>query len=128
MKKISLLFVTVILMTALAACSGAKKNDVSANQPVESEAVEAVTVSDPEPEAPVLTPAQMLESFKEYAKTYAEAFNNISKDPKKYSELAGQSKKKVEEMEKIKDKLNKKQSEEYQKALDIVLKVNRGGK
>ena len=63
-----------------------------------------------------------------YAKEYGESFNNIAKDPKKYSELAGQSKKRVEEMEKIKSNLNRRQAEEYQTYLEIVLKVNRGGK
>ena len=123
MKKIFLLLVTVILTIAFTACSGAKKTEAANN-----EVAETVEVSDPQPEAPVLSPAEMLKDFKEYAKAYGEAFNNITKDPNKYSELARQSQKRVEEMEKIKTELDKKQSEEYQKSLDIVLKVNRGGK
>ena len=128
MKKISLVLVTIILITVFTACSGAKKNEAPAEEPVKSENTEAVVATEAQPEAPVLNPAEMLKSFQEYAKTYGEAFNNITKDYKKYTELAGQSQKRINEMENIKDKLNKKQLEDYQKALDIVLKVNRGGK
>jgi len=128
MKKIFLLLVTAILTIAFTACSGAKKTEAAAEEPAKTEAVDSVKVSDSQPAAPVLSPAEMLKSFQEYAKAYGEAFNNITKDPNKYSELARQSQKKVEEMEKIKTELNKKQSEEYQKSLEIVLKVNRGGK
>ena len=136
MKKINVFLVTAILMIAFTACSGAKKNDAPANEPVKTEAVATTDKSEPQlvivedtPAAvPAKSPAEMLKSFQEYAKAYGEAFNNISKDPKKYSELAGQSKKRVDEMESIKSELNKKQAEDYKKALEIVLKVNRGGK
>ena len=128
MKKIFLLLVTVILTIAFTACSGGKKTEAVAGEPAKTEAVDSVEVPNPQPEAPVLSPAEMLKSFQEYAKSYGEAFNNITKDPNKYSQLARQSQQKVEEMEKIKTELNKKQSEEYQKSLEIVLKVNRGGK
>ena len=128
MKKITVLLVSAIFVIAFTSCSGAKKNDASANEPVKTEAAETVNAPEPQPEAPALSPAEMLKSFQEYAKAYGDAFNNISKDLKKYSELAGQSKNRIEEMEKIKTKLNKKQAEDYQKALELVLKVNRGGK
>jgi len=126
MKKISASICAVVLVMAFTACGGGTKAKAPAEEPVKTEVVEEVVA--PEPAAPALSPAEMLKNFQEYAKTYGEAFNNVSKDPKKYSELAGQSKNRVEEMEKIKESLNKKQLEEYQKSLDIVLKVNRGGK
>ena len=136
MKKISVYLVTIFLMTAFMACSGAKKNETSAKEPVKSEAVvttntseqQVVVVKDTPPVIPEKNPAELLKSFQEYVKAYGEAFNSITKDPKKYSELAGQSKKRVDEMESIKGELNKKQLEDYQKALDLVLKINRGGK
>jgi len=127
MKKISLILVTITLLVVFTACSGAKKNEAPVEEQVKSENVEAVVEAEPQPEAPALNPAEVLKSFQEYAKAYGEAFNNITKEYKKYSELAGQSQKRIAEMESIKDQLNKKQSDDYQKALDIVLKVNRGG-
>ena len=126
MKKISLYFFTVVLATVFAACGGSTKTDESAKEPEKIEPVKEVVA--PEPVAPALTPAEMLKSFQEYAKAYGEAHNNIAKDYKKYSELAKQSQKRVSDMEKIKSQLNAKQLQAYQKALDIVVKVNRGGK
>jgi len=128
MKKITVFLISVVYVLAFTACSGAKKTEAPAAEPVKVEVVETVAVPVSQPEAPVLSPADMLKNFQEYAKAYGESFNNISKDPKKYTELAGQSQKRVSEMEGIKDKLNKKQLEDYQKSLEIVLKVNRGGK
>ena len=127
MKKISLFLVTAILMIAFTSCSGAKKTEAPAEEPAKSEVVETVAVES-QPETPALSPAEMLKNFQEYAKAYGEAFNNLKKDPKKFSELSGQSQKRVADMEKIKSELNAKQLQDYQKAIDIVLKVNRGGK
>jgi len=128
MKKISVFLFTAILMIVFTSCSGAKKNEAPAEEPAKSEAVETVAASEPQQEAPTLSPAEMLKEFQEYAKAYGEAFNNLKKDPKKFSELSGQSQKRVAEMEKIKSELNAKQLQDYQKSVDIVLKVNRGGK
>jgi len=128
MKKIIVFLATVVLATAFSACSGGKKSEASVNETVKSEVVETVADPEPQPEVPALSPADMLKNFQEYAKAYGEAFNNISKDPRKYSELAGQSQKRVSDMEKIKDQLNRRQAEDYQKALELVLKVNRGGR
>ena len=128
MRKISVFLLTAILMIAFAACSGAKKTEAPAEEPVKTEVAEMAVASEPQPEAPALNPAEMLKEFQEYAKAYGEAFNNLKKDPKKFSELSGQSQKRVADMEKIKSELNAKQLQDYQKAIDIVLKVNRGGK
>ena len=122
MKKIFAFLFTVVLVISFTACDGAKKTKAPAEEPVKSEVVA------PEPETPALSPTEMLKAFQEYAKAYGEAFNNISKDPRKFSELSKQSQKQVTDMEKIKSELNAKQLQEYQKALDIILKVNKGGK
>jgi len=131
MKKISLFLVTAIFMIAFTACTGAKKTDAPTDQPVKSDSIAQVVAVDTTavvPAAPALTPAEMLKNFQEYAKAYGDAFNNLVKDPNKFSELSKQSKAKVDEMEKIKGGLNPTQLKTYQKALEIVLKVNRGGK
>ena len=127
MKKITVLLVTAIFMIAFTACSGAKKTEAPVEEPVKTEVTEVVETTEVQ-EAPVLTPAEMLKSFQEYAKAYGEAFNNISKDHKKFSELSKQSTTRVEEMEKIKGELNKKQLADYELCKEIILKVNRGGK
>jgi len=125
MKKIFFLLVTAILTIALTACSGAKKNEATSNDPTKTEIVEP-TVE--EPEAPTLSPEEMLKSFKEYAKAYGEANNNKGKDPLKFIELGKESQKRVAEIDKIKDEFNKKQLEEYLKARDIIVQVNTVGK
>ena len=131
MKKISLFLFTAILMIAFTACTGAKKTDAPAEQPVKTDSVAQVAATEPapaEPAAPALSPAEVLKNFQAYAKSYGEAFNNLTKNPKKFSELSKQYKDRIDEMEKIKGELNKKQLADYQKALDIIFKVNRGGK
>ena len=128
MKKISVFLVTVILTMAFTACSGgAKNNETQANEPVKTEVSEQVATPEPEPEAPALKPAEALKNFQDFAKSYADAFNNISKDQKKFYELAGEVSKRIAEMEKIKGDFNKKQSDDFQKALEVIIKVNKGG-
>jgi len=129
MKKISLFLVTAILMIAFAACNGAKKTETPAEEPVKNETVDTTAiVSEPQPEAPALSPADMLKEFQDYAKAYGEAFNNLAKDPQKYTDLSGQYQKRISDMEKIKSELNAKQLQDYQKAIDIIRQVNSGGK
>ena len=126
MKKIFIFIFSFVIAITYTACDGAKKAKAPVEDPVNTETVEEPVA--PEPEVPVLTPAEMLKEFQTYAKAYGEAFNNLTKDPKKYTELARESQKRVADMEKIKDQLNTKQKQDYQKSLDIVLKVNSGGK
>jgi len=130
MKKISVFLLSFVLVIAFTACNRTKNTKAPAEEPVKTVVAEKVEepAPPPPPPAPVLSPAEMLKDFQAYAKAYGEAFNNIAKDLKKYQELAKESQKRVADMEKIKDKLNAKQKQDYQKSLDIVLKVNRGGK
>jgi len=130
MKKISVFFVTAILLIAFTACSGAKKNEAPAEQPVKSDSTTVqITVSDPvTPAAPALSPAEMLKNFQDYVKAYGDAYNNIAKDPKKFTDLSGQSQQKVTEMEQIKSQLNPAQLQAYQKAVNLLIKINKGGK
>jgi len=125
MKKISAILFTAILVMAFVACNGAKKTEAPAENPVKNDTVVQVA---PEPAAPQLSPAEMLKDFQTYVKTYGEAYNNIAKDPKKFIELSGQSQKRVADMEQIKSQLNATQMQAYQKALDLVIKINKGGK
>ena len=138
MKKISLFLVTAIFMVAFAACTGAKKTDAPAEQPVKTDSVaqtnpaaqtdSVAQVATTEPATPALSPAETLKSFQAYAKSYGEAFNNLAKDPQKFSELSKQYQQKINEVEQIKSQLTPKQLQDYQKALDIIIKVNKGGK
>jgi ABC-type glycerol-3-phosphate transport system substrate-binding protein len=129
MKKISMILFAAALTVAFAACSGGKKEEAKTPEtpatevqaPVDST---AQTVAVPQEE----DPAEALKAFVAYAKEYAEAHNNIAKDPNKYTKLARQSQQKIADMERLKEKFTKKQLAEYQKAFDIVKKVNSGGK
>ena len=129
MKKISVFFVTAILMIAFMACSGAKKSEAPAEQLTGSDSIAQTVVSDSvTTTAPTLSPAEMLKNFQNYVKAYGEANNNITKDPQKFMELSGQSQKQVDDMEQIKSQLNAAQLQAYQKALGVIIKVNKGGK
>jgi len=131
MKKILTLLFTVVLVMAFTACGGGKKTETPppAQEPVKVEPVVTPVVEKPEvPAPPKLSPAEMLKEFQSYAKAYGEAFNNMAKDPKKFTELSRESLKRVADMEKIKDNLNARQKQDYQRSLDIVKKVNSGGK
>jgi len=135
MKKISVFFFTAILMIAFSACNGAKKTDTPADQPVKSDSVTNVVPAAPAdstmaavPATPAISPVDMLKSFQDYVKAYGDAYNNAAKNPQKYAELSGQSQQKVADMEKIKDQLNAAQLQAYQKARDLVIKINNGGK
>ena len=133
MKKICMIIFTVALITSFAACSGAKKEENKAKEPIENvdkEAPEAVEEVKPEvtEEIPAVKPDEALKAFQAYVKEYAESFNNIMKDPAKFSKLAGQLQEKVSEMEKIKVSFNKKQLADYQKARDMINEVNNVGK
>jgi hypothetical protein len=130
-KKISVFLVTAIFVIAFTSCTGAKKTEVPAEQPVKADTIAAAVTPPPaatDSVAPTKSPADMLKDFQAYAKAYGEAFNNIAKDPAKYSDLAGQSQKRVSAMEQIKDQLNPKQLQDYKKACDIIINVNKGGK
>ena len=126
MKKVSIFLLTVSLSIVFIACNGAKKAEAPAEEPVPKEAVEEAIA--PEPPALQLSPAETLKAFQDYAKMYAEAYNNIMKAPQKFKELSSQYQTKIEEMEKIKSQLNEKQQKEYQKAIELIIKVNKGGK
>jgi hypothetical protein len=126
MKKISIFLFTAVLMISFAACNGAKKTDAPA-EVIESAPVEEVKAPEATPVVE-LTPAEALKAFQDFAKEYAEANNNISKDPQKFMKLAGQAQQKVADIERLKIDFNAKQLKEYQKAIEIITKVNQGGK
>ena len=130
MKKISMIIFCVALLTSFAACSQSKKEESEVKEGVESVVTEvpAVVEEVTEEVAPVVKPADALKDFQAFAKEYAEAFNNISKDYPKFKKLADQSVEKVAAMDKIKSQLTPNQQKAYQTARDIVVKVNNGGK
>ncbi|GHT46997.1 hypothetical protein FACS189440_06290 [Bacteroidia bacterium] len=123
MKKISMILFAAVLMIAFAACNGTKKTE-------EVAIVEEAVVETPAPETPAYvepTPAEALKAFQDFAKEYGEAFNNITKDPQKYSKLAGQVQQKVADLERIKVDLTPQQVKDYEKALKIITDVSSGG-
>jgi hypothetical protein len=124
MKKIFFILFAVVLMVSFTACNGAKKTEEAA--PPTEEVVEEVKA----PETPVVepTPAEALKAFQQFAKEYGEAFNNITKDPQKYTKLASQVQEKVADMERVKINLSAKEVKEYEKALKIITDVSSGGK
>jgi len=131
MKKISVFFVTAILMIAFTACNGAKKTEAPAEQPVKTDSVTNVApaaAQDSVAATAPATPADMLKSFQAYVKAYGDAYNNSANDPKKYLDLSGQSQQKWAEMEQIKGQLNPVQLQAYQKAVNLLVKINKGGK
>jgi len=125
MKKIFPFLFVVIFTTVLMACTGTKKTEAPAEAPVKSDSVANVVTSDSV--APTKSPADMLKDFQNYVKAYGEAYNNIAKDPQKFTDLAGQSQKWVANMEQIKDQLTTAQQQDYQKARDLIIKINKGG-
>ncbi|MDR0834437.1 MAG: hypothetical protein LBN93_09705 [Candidatus Symbiothrix sp.] len=118
------ILILAVLAVSLAACSN-KKTEGAATccEKADSAVVEVAPVV----ETPVLAPADALKEFKAFAKSYGEAFNNLTKDPNKYTELAGQVQAKVAELEAIKDKLKPAELKEYEKAKKIITDVNSGG-
>lgn len=133
MKKISMIIFTAVLFTAFVACSGSKKEENKAPETIESvvekvpEVVEEMKQEVAE-EIPAVKPDEALKAFRVYAKEYVESFNNITKDPAKFSKLAAQLQDKVNEMEKIKSSFDRKQLADYQEARELINKVNTAGK
>jgi hypothetical protein len=124
MKKISMILFAVVLMVSFAACNGAKKENPT--ETVETETVDETVA----PETPAYVepaPAEVLKAFQEFAKEYGEAFNNITKDPGKYSKLASQVQEKVADMERLKVNLTPAQIKDYERALKIITDVSSGG-
>jgi hypothetical protein len=128
MKKISILLFSAVMMVSLAACNGAKKTDTSTEVPVNEQVNEVATPAEETTPAVQKTSEETLKDFQAFAKEYAEAFNNIAKDPGKFTGLAKQLKQKLADIEQVKDSLTDKQKKEYQKALDLITKVNQAGK
>jgi len=129
MKKICMIIFGVALLTSFAACSGAKKEEnKEVKEAVEAVAPDTTQQATVEAAVPDVNPDEAVKAFKAFVKDYATAFNNITKDPAKFSTLAGQLNDKVTAMEKIKSTFNKKQMADYQAARDIINNVNTAGK
>ncbi|MDR0682734.1 MAG: hypothetical protein LBG15_12950 [Dysgonamonadaceae bacterium] len=122
MKKISMILFAAVWMVSFVACNGAKKTE-----PVETIETETVTEAPETPALVELTPAEALKAFLEFAKEYGEAFNNITKDPGKYTTLAGKVQEKVADMERFRVDFTPAQIKDYEKALKIITDVNSGG-
>jgi 5'-deoxynucleotidase YfbR-like HD superfamily hydrolase len=133
MKKICMIIFTVALCTSFAACSGAKKEENKAKETIGSVAEETPAAieevkQEVMEETPAVKPDEVLKDFQSYVKEYVESFNNITKDPAKFSSLANRLQDKVNETEKVKAYFNKKQLADYQEARDLINKVNNAGK
>ncbi|GAP72005.1 hypothetical protein SAMD00024442_21_56 [Candidatus Symbiothrix dinenymphae] len=139
MKAKSILLVAAVAMS-LAACNKTKKAD-SASECCAKDTTTACcakkdtaaccakkdSIACAKAEAPAVVPAVALKEFKALAKSYGEAFNNISKNPKKFQELAVQVQTKAAEIASISDQLKPAQLKEYEKALKLIAEVNAGG-
>ena len=125
MKKISMILFVTTLLLSFTACKGDKK----AKEGVTETTTEVVETPVAE-ETPVVaepTPAEALKAFVAYAKEYGEAFNNLSKDPQKYSKLAGQVQAKVADMARYQVDFTPAQMKEFEKAMKIIRDVSSGG-
>jgi uncharacterized lipoprotein YehR (DUF1307 family) len=128
MKNLMMILFAAVMTISLAACGNSAKKAEEKKEPVKEEVVVAPV---PAPEVAVpkeLTPAESLKAFQAYAKEYAEAYNNIAKDPKKFGELSKQMQQKVADMERLKIDLTPKLLKDYEKALALITNVNSGGK
>jgi hypothetical protein len=125
MKNVIVYLFVAALAVSFAACSGGKKAEKVVEETrkiVDSVAVPVETIPQAE------NPAEALKAFEAFAKEYAEAFNNLAKDPQKFQKLGKQVQEKVADLERQKVNFDKKQEDAYKKALELISKVNRGGK
>lgn len=123
MKKISLLLMAAVVMIGLSACN--KEKSAPANEaPATEEAVVVVEEEVVEEIVPAKSPAELLKEFETYVKDYADAFNNLTKDPAKYSKLAAQSTQWAKDMAAVKDQLTDKEKKKYEKLLQSLKDIN----
>ncbi|MDL2222613.1 hypothetical protein LJB98_00765 [Bacteroidales bacterium OttesenSCG-928-M11] len=121
MKKNLLVLLAAIVLVGLSACSKEKAVETEKT----TDQVEVVVEDVVEEEvAPTKTPAELLKEFDAYVKEYADAFNNITKDPVKYSKLAAQSQQWVKDMAAVKDQLTEKELKSYERVMENLKKVN----
>ena len=124
MKQIFLILFTVVLMVSFAACSDTKK---PTGQAEPTPVVESEEAPQEEVAAPVTKkPEEMLKDFEAYVKEYAEAYNNKTKDIRKYQTLASRSQQEVANLESIKTEFSAQQLKRYEKAKENVIKINSG--
>ena len=126
MKKSSIILFAVALFISFTACNGSKKSDQATEEKVEEVKQEEVVV--PQEAYVELTPEEALKAFNEFTKEYADAFNNLARNPSKFQKMAGEVQQKVADMERLKVDFSAKQLKEYEKARDIISQVNSGGK
>jgi cell shape-determining protein MreC len=122
MKKTLLFLLVAAWMVSFVACGEKKKVEEA---PVTTDVV-AETPAAPVEEVKI-APADALKAFSQYAKEYGEAFNNLSKDPQKYTTLALQVNKQLEEIAKYKGDFTPKELKEYERSLKIIKDVSAGG-
>ena len=122
MKKISMILFVTVLLLSFTTCKGDKKAEAT-----ETATEMEVPVVEEAPPVVELTPAEALKAFQAFAKEYGEAFNNISKDPQKYSKLAGQVQEKVADMTRYQVNFTPAQKKEFDKAMKIIRDVSSGG-
>jgi len=126
MKKIGMILFALVLFVSFSACNGGSKK--AEQEEVVEETIVVVDEVVPQEEVVEKTPAEVLKAFSEFAKEYAEAFNGLPKTITKYQELAKQSQEMIAEVSRAKDGFNAKQLKEYEKALELISNVNKGGK
>lgn len=124
MKKICLFLFATVMVVSLVACGGNKETKEAT---VEEKVVEIVEEIPETPAAPTKTPEETLKAYEDFAKKYAEAYNNIAKDPQTFSKMAGEYQGMLADMDRLRVDFNEAQLKRLQKATDIIVQVNTGG-
>lgn len=124
MKKLAMILFAATLFISFTACSGSKKE--SAPETVVEETIEEIVEETPAYVEP--TPEEALKAFTEFSKEYVDAFNNLAKDPQKFTTMSSQLQGKMADMERLRVNFTEKQLDQYKKALDLITQVNSAGK
>ena len=126
MKKICMIIFSVALLTSFAACSGAKKEENKVKEAVENavDTTKAAVAAVKQDVAADVKPDDAIKAFKAFAKEYGDAFNNITKDPVKFTTLAGKLNDQLAVINKIKSSFTKKQQADFDAAMKIINDVN----
>ena len=129
MKKICMVIFSVALLASFTACSGTKKEENTVKEKaVETVAPDTTKAVVEAAAVPEVKPDEAIKAFKAFAKEYGDAFNNIGKDPVKFSALANKLNDQLAVINKIKPSFSKKQLADFEAAMKIINDVNAAGK
>ncbi len=127
MKKYLIVLLSATLLVGLNSCKKESTESTAADQPAPTEqTTPAPETIEPAPEevAPAKSASEMLKEFEDYVVAYADANNNMTKNPKKYQELAQQSQSWVQDMERVKGDLKPAEVKKYDKLIKDLANIN----